>query len=121
MRVPRWPPRVPRSPLASGFRKELQCRRRESMHVVEPVALARAQANRLLGGSGNRDPGMAGRVAVAVPGGPGGTGLADPPGGPEPLARQPRPDQGVLLRGRAVTLQQAFFEVPERLPALARV
>src|SRR5687767_15708292 len=91
------------------------------MHVPEPVVLPCIEPQRALRRSGHRDPGVPGRVAVAVAGRAGRAGFAKTPSRLEAAPGQARADARVALGGRAMALEEGLVEVTQRLPRLAGV
>src|SRR3954471_10032170 len=61
-----------------------------------PVRRVKARCD----GPGDRDAGVAGRIAVAVARRPGGAGFGEPPGGVQPLADTLRQERGIRLARR---------------------
>src|SRR5688572_547485 len=88
------------------------------MHVREPVVLPGTEPQGALRGSGHADPGMPGRVAVAVAGRPGRAGFAKTPSRLEAVPGEARADERVALGRRAMALEEGLVEVAQRLPRL---
>src|SRR3954452_8578079 len=75
--------------------EQLERLRREGRHVGAPVGAAGPQGEGALRRPGDRDAGVAGRIAVAVARRPGGAGFGEPPGGVQPLADTLRQERGI--------------------------
>src|SRR5262249_56945436 len=93
----------------------------EGAHIRGAIAAAGPQRDDPLQGASNGDAGGAGRVAVAVAGWSGGTGLRETPGRAVPLAQGGGDRGGVGLAGRPNTRHGLIADAEQREARLAGV